>query len=272
MGVCLSSLQRLSRKSETCNPIHDSVAYGCIMKQACPVKCRCNRYMLPNFLGVSHGCLWWGSLQLAWFVSSLVSLLFVRVFVLVNSLTRSLIRSFIRLLTSECPGARDCGLGCHCAEPQTATNDPLLLSSFFSGLAAAVSDGGLSSLQRLLVSKCPGVGDFCLRRMLDSCAALEELWAGGCQKVRHVSRCMEACVSRGMKSSSLAGHEPVLNCNYFFGRNYLEIRSVGCHDLWWLLEEFAALEEPRWAGANRYHFSRCMEWVSLMDIMLLRWK
>lgn len=52
------------------------------------------------------------------------------------------------------------------------------------GLAAAASGGGLSSLQRLVVSKCPSVGDFGLRAVLDGCFALRELSAGGCKEVR----------------------------------------------------------------------------------------
>lgn len=62
---------------------------------------------------------------------------------------------------------------------------PLLLSqSVDSGLSAAFFDGGFSSLQRLLVSKCPGVGDRGLRAVLDGCPSLEELWAAGCNEVR----------------------------------------------------------------------------------------
>lgn len=52
-----------------------------------------------------------------------------------------------------------------------------------AGLAAFASSGGLSSLQRLLVSGCPGVGDHGLRAVLDGCLALQDLSAGGCEEV-----------------------------------------------------------------------------------------
>ncbi|CAN0047892.1 unnamed protein product, partial [Ectocarpus fasciculatus] len=42
---------------------------------------------------------------------------------------------------------------------------------------------GLSSLKRLLVSDCPGVGDLGLRAVLDGCVTLQELSAGGCDRV-----------------------------------------------------------------------------------------
>eukprot|EP00903_Cladosiphon_okamuranus_P017842 g16420.t1 len=51
------------------------------------------------------------------------------------------------------------------------------------GLVAFASGSGLSSLQRLLVSGCPGVGDDGLRAVLDGCLALQELSAGGCKEV-----------------------------------------------------------------------------------------
>ncbi|CAN0524858.1 unnamed protein product, partial [Ectocarpus sp. 8 AP-2014] len=52
------------------------------------------------------------------------------------------------------------------------------------GLSAATSKDGLSCLKRLLVSDCPGVGDLGLRAVLDGCVALQELSAGGCDRVR----------------------------------------------------------------------------------------
>lgn len=49
-----------------------------------------------------------------------------------------------------------------------------------AGLAAVGSKGQLSSLRRLLVSRCPNVGDTGIRAVLDGCLALEELSAGSC--------------------------------------------------------------------------------------------
>lgn len=53
-----------------------------------------------------------------------------------------------------------------------------------AGLARAISMGNLATLRRLFVSQCPGVGDGSLRAILDGCLALEELSAGGCDRVR----------------------------------------------------------------------------------------
>ena len=79
--------------------------------------------------------------------------------------------------------SRNRGALLHLQQRMTSADPPSLLSNF-PGLAVAVADGGLSSLQRLLVSGCPGVGDGGLRIVLDGCVALEELSAAGCEKVR----------------------------------------------------------------------------------------
>lgn len=51
------------------------------------------------------------------------------------------------------------------------------------GLVMAASNDRLSSLRRLIVSGCPGVGDNGLRAVLVGCLALRELSAGGCAGV-----------------------------------------------------------------------------------------
>lgn len=58
-----------------------------------------------------------------------------------------------------------------------------------SGLAMAASNGGLSSLRRLVVSYCPGVGDSGLRAVLGGCLTLRELSAGGCPEVTSAPKC-----------------------------------------------------------------------------------
>lgn len=60
---------------------------------------------------------------------------------------------------------------------------PSTLGRDYPGLAGIAANDGLASLQRLLVSDCPHVGDRGLRAVLDGISALRELYAGGCHAV-----------------------------------------------------------------------------------------